>query len=141
MAPMTRTYPVGELRVSDADRDAVISELSEHFQAGRLTKDEFDERTGQALGARTGQDLAALMADLPTESVLAQQPSATGSSLDQTGRRRMPGGWVIVIAAIAAVAITSSALTRHGGFVISFWPALVGFLIFRRVTGCCRRRN
>ena len=28
-------YPAAEMRASDADRDAVLSELSEHFQAGR----------------------------------------------------------------------------------------------------------
>ena len=28
--------PPGRLRVSDVDRDAAVSELSEHFQAGRL---------------------------------------------------------------------------------------------------------
>jgi hypothetical protein len=27
----------GYLRVSDADRDSALAELSEHFQAGRLT--------------------------------------------------------------------------------------------------------
>jgi hypothetical protein len=37
------------MRASDADRDAVVSDLSEHFQAGRLTAGELDERTGRAL--------------------------------------------------------------------------------------------
>jgi len=36
------------LRASDADRDAVLALLSEHFQAGRLTAGELDERSGQA---------------------------------------------------------------------------------------------
>src|SRR5580704_11153431 len=58
-------YSAGDLRVSDADRDRAISELSEHCQAGRLTADEFDERSSQALQARTGKELAVLFADLP----------------------------------------------------------------------------
>jgi uncharacterized protein DUF1707 len=58
----------GDLRVSDADRDRAISELSEHCQAGRLTADEFDERSGQALQARTGKELAILFADLPRDT-------------------------------------------------------------------------
>jgi len=60
-------YPPGDLRVSDADRDRALAELSAAFQAGRLTADEFDQRSGQALGARTGRELAALLADLPVE--------------------------------------------------------------------------
>ncbi len=51
-------YPSGNLRVSDADRDRALAELSEAFQAGRITPGEFDERSGQALHARTGSDLA-----------------------------------------------------------------------------------
>jgi len=51
-----RDYPVGELRVSDADRDRALRELSDAFQAGRITTDEFNQRSGQALVARTGKD-------------------------------------------------------------------------------------
>ena len=53
------------MRASDADRDAVVSDLSEHFQAGRLTATELDERTGRALTARTWGELTELAADLP----------------------------------------------------------------------------
>ena len=35
------------LRVSDAERDAVVTELGEHFQQGRLDHAEFDERVTQ----------------------------------------------------------------------------------------------
>jgi hypothetical protein len=60
-----RGFPPGDLRVSDADRDRAVAELGEAFQVGRLTADEFDERAGQALAARTGRELSALLADLP----------------------------------------------------------------------------
>ena len=60
-------YPPDHLRVSDADRDRAVSELSVAFQAGRITADEFDQRSGQALAARTGNELTALLADLPVE--------------------------------------------------------------------------
>jgi len=58
-------YPNPSLKASDADRDAVVAALSEHFQAGRLTTDELEERTGRALTSRTLGDLAELTADLP----------------------------------------------------------------------------
>ena len=61
----TRGFSRGDIRVSDAERDQAVAELSEHFQAGRLTQDEFDERSGHALEARTGLDLNGLFTDLP----------------------------------------------------------------------------
>ena len=61
----SRSFPHGDIRVSDAERDRAIAELSEHFQSGRLTQDEFAERSGKALEARTGNDLSQLFTDLP----------------------------------------------------------------------------
>jgi hypothetical protein len=61
-------FPRGDIRVSDAERDRAIAELSEHFQTGRLTQDEFDERSSQALRARTGDDLHTLFGDLPQQA-------------------------------------------------------------------------
>ena len=60
-----RGFPPGDLRVSDAERDRALSELSEAYQAGRITADEFDRRSTLALTARTGEELTAPLADLP----------------------------------------------------------------------------
>lgn len=62
MNPGTGAPP---LRVGDAERDAAIAALSDHFAAGRLRADEFDERMSAALLARTAADLAKLFVDLP----------------------------------------------------------------------------
>jgi hypothetical protein len=67
METIANNYPVGDLRVSDADRDRAVSELSEAFQAGRITHEEFEERSGKALRASTGNELSALLTDLPAE--------------------------------------------------------------------------
>jgi Domain of unknown function (DUF1707) len=84
------SYPAGDLRVSDADRDRALSELTEAFQVGRLTADEFDQRSGQALGARTGQELTALLADLPPDRApatpTAPAPEEHASDLDRAHR-------------------------------------------------------
>jgi hypothetical protein len=53
------------LRASHADREQVVDTLKEGFVQGRLTKDEFDSRVGEAIAARTYADLATLSADLP----------------------------------------------------------------------------
>jgi Domain of unknown function (DUF1707) len=75
MDPVRRHYPSGDFRVSDADRDRAVAELSAAFQAGRLAADELDERSGQALAARTGRELTALLADLPVEHVPLARPA------------------------------------------------------------------
>jgi hypothetical protein len=54
------------LRVGDAERQASIEQLAEHFRAGRLTDEELDERTAAAHRAVTRGDLATLEDDLPS---------------------------------------------------------------------------
>lgn len=58
--------PRAHLRLSDADREAALARLAEHYAAGRLDKDEFDERSDAVWSARTGADLAPVFADLPS---------------------------------------------------------------------------
>jgi hypothetical protein len=55
----------GALRVSHEDRDQVAEVLRVAAGDGRLTADELDERLERALTARTYDDLAALVTDLP----------------------------------------------------------------------------
>jgi hypothetical protein len=51
----------GRLRASDADREQMIDVLKAAFVQGRLTKDDFDARIGQAFAARTYADLATVI--------------------------------------------------------------------------------
>jgi DUF1707 SHOCT-like domain len=53
------------VRVGDADRDAVAAQLREHYADGRLTLEELNERLDQAFAARTKADLNTVMRDLP----------------------------------------------------------------------------
>ena len=62
----------GELRASHADREQVIGILKAAFVQGMLAKDEFDQRVGQAVAARTCAELAVLTADLPVKPIAAQ---------------------------------------------------------------------
>jgi hypothetical protein len=55
----------GRLRASHADREQVVDVLKTAFVQGRLAKDEFVERMGQAFTARTYAELAALIAGIP----------------------------------------------------------------------------
>jgi hypothetical protein len=66
---------VPDLRVSDAERDAAVAELGEHFQAGRLDQEEYSERMAKALNSRTASELSALMKDLPPLPETANRPA------------------------------------------------------------------
>jgi hypothetical protein len=54
-----------DVRIGDAERDATMAQLREHFAAGRLTLDELTERIDSALTAKTQRQIDSVMADLP----------------------------------------------------------------------------
>lgn len=64
----------GHLRASHADREQTIDTLKAAFVQGRLTKDEFDTRIGQAFTSRTYAELAAVSAGIPAGPAAAQSP-------------------------------------------------------------------
>src|ERR1700722_21000190 len=101
---MTEKILPAAMRASDADRDAVLADLSEHFQAGRLTAEELDERTGQALAARTWGELRELLADLPATlppTLPAALPAASGRAPTPAGRGGRPP--VVVLGGVGGV--------------------------------------
>jgi hypothetical protein len=53
------------VRVGDADREAIAAQLREHYADGRLTLDELNERLDQTFAAKTKDDLNVVMRDLP----------------------------------------------------------------------------
>ena len=72
----------GALRVSHEDRDQVAEALRVAAGDGRLTADELDERLEKALTARTYDDLAVLVADLPdVGAALTPLPGAVTAAL------------------------------------------------------------
>lgn len=54
-----------DLRIGDAERESAIQALGEHFSAGRLTVDEYGERTAQVTTAKTAGELGRQFTDLP----------------------------------------------------------------------------
>ncbi|HEV2258903.1 MAG TPA: DUF1707 domain-containing protein [Streptosporangiaceae bacterium] len=83
------TQPDDALRVSDAERDAVLRTLGDHAAVGRLTLDELEDRSGRALTAKTRGELATLTSDLPREAGQA------GASLVPSGKK--PVRWMVAI--------------------------------------------
>jgi hypothetical protein len=102
------------LRVSDAERQAVTDRLAEHFADGRLDQAEFDERAGRAMNAKTRADLNGLFDDLPETGAqaLPERPRR---------RRRHPFLAVVLLVLITVAAMHAVAAT----FVPWLW---IGFL-------------
>jgi hypothetical protein len=96
-------FPTGDLRVSDAERDRALSELSAAFQAGRITAEEFDERSGQVLASRTGKELTAPLADLPRVARPAPAARRPAPTPEQRARFRAGAGVAIVIGLFSAL--------------------------------------
>lgn len=87
-----------EIRVSDQERDRVVELLSEHASSGRLTLAEHEERTEQALAAKTRAELDTLVRDLPVETApqsnrrkITRWFVAIMGGSDHRGRQRLSG--------------------------------------------------
>ncbi len=70
-----------DYRIGDAEREQAVSSLGEHYLAGRLTKEEYDERADAAWTAKTASALAPLFRDLPPlhRQAVSSMPSSTRS--------------------------------------------------------------
>lgn len=95
--------PDAHVRIGDAERERAISALGEHFAAGRLSKDEFDERGSAAWAAKTAGDLTPLFSDLP-----ALAPPAPTRSRRPAQRQAWRVGfglwWLFVLLMVLAMA-------------------------------------
>ena len=140
MSTATKGYPSGSMRVSDADRDRAIAELSEHYQAGRITTEEFEDRSGGALQARTTADLADLFTDLPRRQAPMTGATTGAASTAPAGPAkswpaRVPVAPVIILAVVAVLALLSGHL-----FHIA-WVPVVAIIVVRLLAGGRNRRD
>jgi len=122
-SPDQPAAPPPALRIGDRERDAAVDQLSAALADGRLTPDEFDERSTAALAARTRADLDALLADLQRPS--APVPAA-GSRLPARAEQR----FVAVMSGVErqtrwTPAPSMSAVAVMGGVELDFRGAVV----------------
>jgi hypothetical protein len=132
-----------EVRIGDVEREQAVSALGEHYAAGRLTKDEFDERAAAAWAARTESGLRPLFVDLPaphgrtTARENASRP-APGATPRRPPRRRGPGIWsMLPVFPILVGLFLLALLTPFPWF--PFW-VLLGLAWFVRAGWGGRRR-
>src|ERR1700746_1943855 len=69
--PESRAQAAAGLRASRADRERGIDLLKAAFVRGRLDREEFDARIGQAVASRTYGELAGVTAGIPAELAAA----------------------------------------------------------------------
>ena len=106
-----RGFPPGHIRVSDAERDQALSELTEAFQAGRLTAEEFGQRSDLALNARTGSELTVLFTDLPPGNLPMTPAAATAPAVAESANRAVTVRAVMAASGVAAVVLFGKAAT------------------------------
>ena len=150
------------VRVGDADREAVAAQLRDHYADGRLTLEELNERLDQAFAAKTKADLNIVMRDLPqaarpTAGVpyggTAWQgqawpgPMATRPGQDDGNRQRACGsGAFAPLIGLVWLFVILGSVILFGGFGGGGRPlAIVLFLaalaLVRRLIGLGRRRG
>jgi hypothetical protein len=109
-------YSDQNIRVSDADRNAVAELLTQHYAEGRLDQGEFDERVGRTMAAKTRGDLAGLFDDLPdTDPASGSGPgSPAGAAVPYRARGRRGGMFrnlLIVVLALICASVAWHAFT------------------------------
>jgi hypothetical protein len=112
---MAATAGCGQLRASHADREQAIEVLKAAFVQGRLTKDEFDLRVGQAFASRTYTELAAVTAGIPAGLIWDQPPRTAGRAQARPPMSNTAKAGICVVIAVATMAV---AVFVAGGFAL-----------------------
>jgi len=112
-----------DLRVGTAERSGVADALSQHYAEGRLDNLEFNERTEQAMTAKTRADLSTLLSDLPGHAASSSAP---------TGRRWHPRPSSVTVLVLLAVLAVWAASLPH-----AFWllAVVIVWVAWRRHGG------
>jgi hypothetical protein len=117
----------GPIRIGDAERDQAVAMLSEHFVAGRITQDEFGERSDQATRARYADDLSPLFADLPDPAASQPGPRAWSPGFGPGQQRFRPGPPPLLwLAAVLMVGLVVGTILLSAPWILwmLFWIAL-----------------
>jgi hypothetical protein len=111
-----------EMRIGDHERDAAVAALGEHYAAGRITKEEYDERSELAWKARTNSDLAPLFLDLPPvgRPQGLTGPSTQGGSSRGRARRQSPPVLPVLLLVVVVAAVSG----------LEIWPFLLLFAVY-----------
>ena len=128
--------------VTDAGRDAAAAQLREHYAAGRLSLDQFQDRLDEAYRAQTARELNAATDGLPHVGQVIPSGAPWGSypggypfnvagrraALARTGPRIMRALGVLTAGSLLVLALLVTALLVHGGLFAAVVAALFAIL-------------
>ena len=117
----------GHFRASRADREQVIDTLKTAFVQGRLAKDEFCRRTGQALASRTYGELAAITLSIPARQGGAPPPRAARAQ-DRNRMDKKTVAWLMFLV-LMPTTLWIAFLTHYVGFFAMFLIAFIGVTV------------
>ena len=135
------------MRASDLDRDAVVATLRDAYTAGRLTLEEFDERTTAAYASRTWGELRKLTEDLPAQPILgsdvpgrhlpapalpAHPPRTNGSAPPPIRHRRRSTAFLPLVALWLLLALATRSTHEIVGPTLVLVMAVVFVSLARR---------
>ncbi|WP_199439496.1 DUF1707 SHOCT-like domain-containing protein [Umezawaea beigongshangensis] len=119
-------HPSPDLRIGDTERHEAIEALGEHVGAGRLTVDEYGERSAMVTTAKTRRDLIALFVDLPDPrpSFAVAVPPPPSSAVPVT--RPSPRAWLspALVPVVGALVVALYLLVKNP-LVLLLVPAAV----------------
>ncbi len=137
-----------DVPVSDTDREAVAARLREHYAAGRLSLDEFQDRLDAVYRAQVAGELNMVTGGLPHEGVVIPPGAPWGSypgsgypgggypldvaqlraAVARVGRRVMLTFAVMTGGALLALALLITAFMVHGGMLGAVMGVLLAIL-------------
>jgi|SRR5215469_6508795 len=128
------------IRASDRDRDDVVTALREAYAEGRLSLEEFDERTSDAYASRTWGELRELTQDLPSQPVLGsglpgrpRPPDALPPYADRTSGRPPPASrrhQPVAFLPLVALWIVLALATQSAHSIVAPMTAMMMVLVF-----------
>ncbi|MEV0060127.1 DUF1707 domain-containing protein [Nocardia sp. NPDC050718] len=126
-------------RASDAERNAIVAQLSTHLADGRLDLTEYDQRVAKVYATATRDELAVVLSDLPqlTTQQQASAPAEKKGARIPVWQRIEAGSWLGVS---LIVVVIWGLISLSAGELTYFWPMWVigpwgAVLVFRVLTG------
>jgi hypothetical protein len=129
------------LRASDRDRDVVLGVLAEGYADGRISKDEYDERSASATAAKTLGELPALIIDLvplaPTRSrdelAMASAEELRARAVQKWESERRGAVAAVLVPSLVCWAVWYFASFRHDADDVFPWPVVVTLVTVLRL--------
>ena len=122
---LTRLLGRGQIRASDAEREAAVDALRHHYAAGRLEADELEERIERAYDAKTRADIEGLFLDLPSDR--GRRAAERARAANRHAWRAHLTSYLSVNGGLTGLWAVTGAGEFWPGWSIAFWGMFLGW--------------